>query len=194
MRGKSLAMIALLTLPVVAGAQELSYRNVDFAYFPSAEIDTGSGGGDIDGDGFQLRGMLPVHENIFVFAEFESLNYDFDVDTTRFAVGAGGHWPLSNNLDIVGRLGFGRYEVDVGPFDDDDTGIIIGGRLRGMITPQFELEGGVEYYQVEVGGIDNQTVLVGEARYHFTPEWSAGLLVNIGSDVSSLGLHARFAF
>jgi hypothetical protein len=192
MKGKSLAMIALLSLPVAAGAQALSYSNVDFAYLPSAEIDNGAG--DIDGDGFLLRGMLPVYDNFFVLAEFESLNYDFDIDTTRFAVGVGGHWPLATNIDIVGRLGVTNYQLDFRGGDDDDTGLFFGGRIRAMITPQFELEGGVDFHQVEVGGVDDQTVIVGEARYHFNSQWSAGLLVNIGSDVSNYGLHGRFSF
>lgn len=192
MKGKSLAIIAMLSLPIAAGAQELSYRNVDFAYFPSSEIDTGAG--DIDGDGFQLRGMLPIYESFFVLAEFESIGYDFDIDTTRFAVGVGGHWPLATNIDIVGRLGLTSFDIDTRGGGDDDTGLFIGGRIRAMVTPQFELEGGVDFHQVEVGGIDDQTVIVGEARYHFNSQWSAGLLVNIGSDISNYGLHGRFSF
>src|SRR5690242_13792834 len=124
MKGTSLAMIALLSLPIAAGAQELSYRNVDFAYLPSAEIDTGAVA--IDGDGFLLRGLLPVYDNFFVVAEFESANYDFDIDTTRFAVGVGGHWPLASNIDIVGRLGITNYQIDTRGGDDDDTGLFFG--------------------------------------------------------------------
>lgn len=189
---------ASLTLPTTAlsatpaRASSMSYSTVDFAYFPSAEID--SGNTNIDGDGFQLRGSLPVYENYFVLAEFAQLNYDFDVDTTRFMVGGGGHWPLASNVDIIARIGVVNYKVDTAGGDDDDTGIFFGGRIRAMITPQFELEGGLEYFGIEVGTIDSETVFVGEARYHFTPQWSAGVLVNLGNDTTSFGLHARFAF
>ena len=193
MRLRILSLIATISmLPAVTTAANLSYQNVDFAIFLSSEIDAGNA--DVDGDGFQLRGTLPIANNFFAFAEFQVLNYDFDVDVTRFAVGGGGHWPLSSTVDIIARLGVSNIQVDVPGGDDDDTGLFVGGRIRALITPQFELEGGVEFYQVEAGAIDDETALVGEARYHFNSQWSAGVLVSIGSDTSNFGIHGRFSF
>jgi hypothetical protein len=170
----------------------MNYRNVDFTYLLSAEIE--GGGNNIDGDGFQLRGSLPVYENFFALAEFAVVNYEFDVDTTRFMVGGGGHWPLSSTVDIIGRVGVVNFKVDQGGADDDDTGLFLGGRVRAMVTPQFELEGGLEYFGIHVGTIDNETVFVGEARYHFNPQWSAGVVFNMGNDTSNFGIQARLAF
>ncbi len=189
----SFIVLSVLALPGIAAAQAFNYRNVDLTYLLSAEID-GNGGSDVDGDGLLLRGSLPVYENFFVLAEFESLNFDFDIDVTRFAIGAGGHWPINNKIDIVGRIGIVNLQVDVGRFDDDDTGLFIGGRVRGMVTPQLELEGGVELQQAEVGSIDSDTYLVGEARYHFNSQWSAGVLVNLGGDITRFGIQGRMQF
>ncbi|MDY6948599.1 MAG: hypothetical protein SXG53_23090, partial [Pseudomonadota bacterium] len=96
MNAKRLICATVLALPLVASAQNFSYRYVDVAHFPEAEIDTN--GFDVDGDGIQLRGSLPVYQNIFALAEFQDLDLDNGVDATRLMVGAGGHWSLGPNL------------------------------------------------------------------------------------------------
>ncbi|MBL8266823.1 MAG: hypothetical protein JNL55_10600, partial [Steroidobacter sp.] len=162
MNAKNLLCAALLTLPLAAAADDFSYRYVDVAHFPEAEID--ANGFDVDGDGIQLRGSLPVYQNIFALAEFQDLDLDNGVDATRLMVGAGGHWSLGKNLDLIARGGVVRYEVDFGRFDDDDTGLFAGVRLRALVAPKIEVEGGVEHLAVDVAGIDGDTYLIGEGR------------------------------
>jgi hypothetical protein len=194
MNAANLVFAALLTLPAVASADTFSYRYADVARFPEAEIDGDGDNVDVDGDGIQLRGSLPVYENIFVLAEFQALDLDNGVDATRFMVGAGGHWPLSTTVDIIARAGVVSYEVDFGRFDDDDTGLFAGARVRTTVAPKIELEGGVEHLRVEVAGLDNDTYLIGEGRYNFTPQWSAGLIITLGGDTSVFGAQGRFSF
>jgi hypothetical protein len=191
-RDMNLLAIAALLLPMALHAENFSYRNVDVAHFPKAEIDAGNI--DVDGDGFQLRGSLPVYQNFFVLVEFQDLSFDGGIDTTRFMVGGGGHWTLNNKVDVIARAGVVQYEIDVGRFDGDDTGLFIGGRVRAMVAPQIEVEGGVEHFRAQVGGIENDTYLIGEARYNFTSEWSAGLLLTVGGDTSVFGVQGRFNF
>lgn len=192
MNAKKLICAAVLALPLMASAESLSYRYVDVAHFPKAEIDAGDF--DVDGDGLQLRGSLPVYQNIFALAEFTSLDLDNGVDATRFMVGVGGHWSIGNNLDLIARAGVAQYEVEFRQFDDDDTGLFAGVRLRSLIAPKIELEGGVEHVAVEVGSIDSDTYLIGEGRYNFTPQFSAGLLITVGGDISVFGAQGRFSF
>ena len=192
MNAKNLICAAVLALPLVASAEELSYRYVDVAHFPEAEID--ADGFDVDGDGLQLRGSLPVYQNYFALAEFQDLDLDNGVDATRLMVGAGGHWPIGNNLDLIARLGVAKYEVEFGRFDDDDTGVFAGVRLRTLIAPKIELEGGVEHVAVDVASIDSDTYLIGEGRYNFTSQFSAGVLITLGGDVSVFGAQGRFSF
>jgi len=182
----------LLALPMAAAADGFSYRYADVAHFPKAEIDADSL--DVDGDGIQLRGSLPVYQNIFALAEYQELDLDNGVDATRFMVGAGAHWALNSNLDVIVRGGIVSYEVDFGRFDDDDTGLFVGARLRTTVAPKIEVEGGFEHLHVEVAGLDNDTYLVGEGRYNFTPQWSAGLIITLGSDTSVFGAQGRFSF
>jgi hypothetical protein len=192
MNAKTLMCAAVLALPLAASADNLSYRYVDVAHFPEAEIDAGSI--DVDGDGLQLRGSLPISGNVFALTEFQDLDMDNGLDVTRLLVGVGGHWPIGNNMDLVVRGGVVQYEVDFGPFDDDDTGLFAGVRLRTFIIPKLEIEAGFEHNAVDVATIDGDTYLIGEGRYHFTPQFSAGVLLTLGGDTNVLGAQARLSF
>ncbi len=192
MNATLLCAAAALALPGAASAADFSYQYVDLAHFPEAEIDAGSI--DVDGDGIQLRGSLPVYQNIFAFAEYQDLELDNGIDATRFMVGGGAHWPLSNTIDFIARGGVVSYELDFGRFDDDDTGLFAGARVRATVAPNIEVEGGVEHLRVEVAGLDNDTYLIGEGRYNFTPQWSAGLILTLGGDTSVFGAQGRFSF
>jgi hypothetical protein len=195
MRFRTVNLMALsaLALPLASPAETLSYRYADLAHFPEVSID--APGGDVDGDGVQLRGSLPVYENIFALAEFQDLNLDAGVDVTRLMVGAGIHWPMSNMLDLIARVGIVQQEVSVrSADDDDDTGVFAGARLRAIVAPKIELEGGIEHQRVEAGGLDNDTYIIAEGRYNFTPQWSAGVLLTVGGDTNVLGAQGRFTF
>ena len=194
MRLKAVNLIAAVTLalPMAVYADSFSYRYVDAAHLPNAEID-GDGGVDVDGDGIQLRGSLPVQGNIFALAELQDLDLDFGVDATRLMVGVGGHWPM-NGMDIIARGGVVQLEIDAGNFEDDDTGLFVGARLRANIAPKIEVEAGVEHVRVEVAGLENDTYLIGEGRYNFNPQWSAGVLFTVGGDTSVMGVQGRLSF
>lgn len=192
MNATRLISAAMLTLPLAAAADNLSYRYADVAHFMNAEID--APGVDVDGDGIQLRGSLPVYENFFALAEYQDLDLDNGIDATRFLIGGGGHWPMGSNLDLIARLGIISYEVDFGRSDDDDTGIFAGVRVRTTVAPKIEVEGGLEHTRVEVGGMDDDTYLIGEGRYNFTPQWSAGVIITLGGDTSVFGAQGRFNF
>lgn len=181
-----------LALPMAVQADSFSYRYIDLAHFPMAEIDGGPV--DVDGDGLQIRGSLPITGNAFALAELQDLDLDNGVDATRLMVGAGGHWRLINGMDLIARGGLVQLEVDAGNFDDDDTGLFIGARLRTNIAPKIEVEGGFEHTRVEVAGLENDTYLIGEGRYNFTPQWSAGVLFTLGGDTSVFGVQGRMNF
>jgi hypothetical protein len=187
----ALACLALM-LPIAGQAADFGYSFVDFAVIPEAEFD--SGDVDTDGDGFQLRGSLTVHQNYFALVEIADLGLDNDVDFTRWTIGAGGHWPINQKLDFVARGGLMRYDIDGRFGDDDDLGFFIGGRVRAQIIPKVELEGGVDLTTAEVEGYEDEIILVGEGRYHFNSQFSVGGFLNLGDDSSALGVYGRLNF
>jgi hypothetical protein len=187
----ALACLAMM-LPIAGQAADLGYSFVDFAIIPEAEVE--SGDFDVDGDGFQLRGSLTVHQNYFALVEIGDFEFDNDIDFTRWTIGGGGHWPINEKMDFVARGGLVRYDVDTRGGDDDDLGFFLGGRVRAQILSNVEVEGGVDLTTAEVGGYEDEIMLVGEGRYHFNSQFSAGGLLNLGDDSSQIGIYGRFNF
>ena len=187
----ALACLALM-LPIAGQAADFGYSFVDFAIIPEAEFDAGES--DVDADGFQLRGSLTVHENYFALVEISALELDYDVDFTRWTIGAGGHWPINQTLDFIARGGLMRYDADYQNGDDDDLGFFAGARVRAQIAPKVELEGGIDLTTAELGNYDDEIILVGEGRYHFNSQFSVGGLLNLGDDATQLGIYGRFNF
>jgi hypothetical protein len=188
----ALAALALM-LPIAGHAANFGYSFVDLAIVPEVEIE--SGDFDVDGDGFQLRGSLAVAQNFFALVEIEDIEFDNDVDFTRWIVGAGAHWPINQTLDFVARGGIVRYDIDFGRFgDEDDIGFFLGGRVRAQVIQNVEVEGGVDLTTAEVAGFEDEIILVGEGRYHFNSQFSVGGLLNLGDDSSQIGIYGRFNF
>jgi hypothetical protein len=175
-------------LPLASHAETMSYSYAELGYVDT-EFD--GEGFDVDGDGFALRGSLPVHPNFFVFAGYQDLSFDFDLDLSLLEVGGGGHWPLTDKIDLIGKVGIVKAEVEVGQFDDDDDGFLVGARLRGAVAPKFELEGGFDYRDIDAG---DETTIVVEGRYFFIDQLAGGLGLSFGDDVTSLGLNVRYTF
>jgi hypothetical protein len=190
----AIAALAML-LPISGQAATFGYSFVDFAIVPEAE--TEGDNFDIDGEGFQLRGSLAVTDTFFALVEIADLEFEegnLDVDFTRWLIGGGGHWPINQSLDFVARGGIVRYDVDAGRFDEDDIGFFLGGRVRAQIVQNVELEGGVDLTTAEVPGFEDEIVIVGEGRYHFNDQFSAGGLINLGDDSSLIGVYGRYNF
>jgi hypothetical protein len=176
-----LAATAALVLPIAGQTADLDYSFVGLDYM-DVEVDSA------DADGFALRGSLAVHPNVFVFAQFADLEFDRGVDGEAWNIGAGGHWPLNDAWDLVGKLGIVKQEV--GRFDED--GALLSGGVRGKLTPQLDLDAGLEYADLKEP-FDELTVFA-ESRYNFTNQLSAGLLVRFGDDVQAFGISGRFSF
>ena len=175
-------------LPLASHADVMDYSYAELGYV-DADFDADAFDTDVDGDGFALRGSLAVNPNFFVFAGYQDLDFDFDVDASLLEVG--GHWPLSDKIDIIGKLGIVKAEVDVGRFNDDDDGFLLGARVRGVVAPKFELEGGFDYRDLDIG---DETTIVREGRYFFIDQLAGGVSVAIGDDNTALGLNVRWTF
>jgi hypothetical protein len=188
MQRRTLSVLAALAaaLPLATQADTMDYSFVDLGY-----VDTERDYSNVDGDGFALRGSIAFLEQFFGFAEYEDLGFDFGVDVTQFKIGVGGHVPINEKIDLAGRFGIVKADVDAGPFvDADEDGFTLGARLRGQVMPRFELEGGFDY--VDLGDGDD-TSIVAEGRYFFTDTFSGGLRLAFG-DADTIGVGMRLTF
>ena len=177
--------LMLAAAPLAALAEDMSYSYIDAAY-----VDT-----DVDGassaDGFGLRGSVGFAENYFVFGEFTDQSAGGS-DLTTYGVGLGGHYRIAENLDLVGRLGWIKAELDVGFAEADDDGYLVDFGLRGRVGDAVELEGGVRY--TDFGDRGDSTGLFVGGRFHFNETWALGAEYQDGDETSTLLAYVRASF
>ena len=181
------ALGAAMTMPAIAD-DDMSYNYVEAAYVDT-EIDDGL---DVDGDGVFVNGSVELGDTFFLTAGYGSQEFDFSVDLDQWAVGIGGHAPISDNIDFVAALRYIDAEVDT-PFGDiDDDGYGAGVGLRARVTDNIELEGGVNYVDLDDGGDDTSFAFGG--RYYLTENFALGAGVELGDDVTSWQAGVRVEF
>ena len=181
------ASLMLAALPLASHAEEMSYSFIDLGYVET-EID----GVGPTADGFALRGSVGFAEHYFAFAEFSDQSVaGFDVEQT--AVGLGGHYGLSETLDLVGRAGWVTADVSGFGLGLDDDGYLVSAGLRGRIGENVELEGSVIH--TDFGGTDgDDTAFAVGGRYHFNKTFAVGAEYQQSDDVSSILAGVRISF
>jgi hypothetical protein len=178
--------LMLAATPLAAMADDMSYSYVDLAYVET-DIDNAP-----TADGFGLRGSVGFAENWLAFAEYSDQSVQ-GIDITQYAVGLGGHYGVADNLDLVGRLGYFKVELDAGGgLNADDDGYLIDFGLRGRVGDAVELEGGARYTDLTDGG-DDTSLFVG-GRFHFNQTWALGAEYQSGDDVSAILAYVRASF
>lgn len=187
------ALTALLLVPAASFAApppaELRYDFVGLG-LTFGEVDTV--GDDSDFTNFTVGGSWGFHENFALFGrvsggEVEAIG---DVDTSQVSIGINSHFPITDTLDIVIPVAIEWADFDGPGFSDDDTGYSLGVGVRALLSPAWELSGGIQH--VDVFGSD-QSLYV-NARWHMTSLFSMGLGGEFGDDVSAILLDARFSF
>ena len=95
----ALAAVAILAgTPVAAQASDFSYSYAEAGW---ARV-------DIDGlsekfDGFMLRGSVGIADSFFLSADYVDVGSG-GVDFQKYSLGFGGHYPLSDVVDLTGRV------------------------------------------------------------------------------------------
>jgi hypothetical protein len=182
-------LVSALTLLNVASAAPVSYTNLD-AGFIRNELDS-STRDDLDGEGLLVRASVSLNESIFVFGHLTDVGYDDGIDGTTWALGVGGHVPVTTALDLVGRVGFLRNDINTGGGRDNEHGYVISGMARGLVMSNLELEGGVQHSHLT--NSENNTSVIVDGRYFFTTNVAAGAALQLG-DSRSFGIYARISF
>lgn len=183
-------LVAGALMPIAALAQE---GRLDYTYVEAAYVDTERDAGpfDVDGDGLALKGSLSITDTVFVFADYNSYDYDFGLDATGYELGAGMRWGLKPELDLTADVAYVHAEVDLpggGDFDDDGLGLGVG--LRSRVHDQIEVQGGIRYVDLD----DSDTFLTLGGRYYFTETVAVGLGLELNDDDTSWRLSIRAEF
>lgn len=195
--GTSFLASALLMTSAFA-AEGPRYTYVQAGYV-DLEIDGDGGfGGDLDGDGFSIGGSLAVTDMFHLFTEYADIDLDLDnssigADYSVFAIGGGINYAMSDTVDLVGRLSYLDAEVEVDTFGSaDESGYGIFAGARAMMSPAWEVNGGLEYSDLG-DGIDGTTFSLG-TLYSFTEIFAVGAGIAFGDDTTSFTLGARLYF
>ena len=193
MKKTNIPTCGLLALAMLGSASaiadDLNYNYVQAAYLDT-EIDDSAF--DVDGDGLSLSGSVELGESMFLTAGYAAQEFDFGIDLDQWAIGVGGHLPISDSVDVVGSLSYVDAEIDsrFGGADDDGYGASIG--IRARVADNVEVEGGINYVDLDAGGDETSFGIGG--RYYFTPEFALGAGVDLGDDVTAWSVGVRFEF
>lgn len=180
-----LSGLMLAAASVATQAQDMSYSYVDVGYVESDVDDAPSA------DGFGVRGSAAFAENWFVFGEYSSQDLG-PAEIDQFAVGFGGRYGLTQEMDLVGRVGYVDGEASAGPFTIDVDGYLLSVGLRGQIGEGFELEGRIDHVDLGDDGDDTSIAIAG--RYFFTEMFAIGAELSSSDDVDTIFAGVRFSF
>lgn len=180
---RTIVLASLLALPLAAQAQD----DFDYTYVEGAFVNGDSDVGllNIDLDGIRIGASYGFGDSFFVVGSYSDLDYDFGVDGSVLALGAGFHTRISDDLDFVADLSY--IDTEVGNSSDNGYGINAGVRAR--VSDDFEVEGGVSYVDLD----NSDTGLRIAGRYYFTGRFAvAGEIVD--NDGMSWAIGVRYEF
>jgi hypothetical protein len=160
---------------------ELNYTRIDFDDL------------DADGDLLGVGGSIAVTDLFHLFASYDDGEIeadgpvDADADYSQMRLGGGINYPVSETVDLVGQVSWVNLEIE--DFDEDGLGLF--GGVRAMLTPKFELNGGVSY--VDIDDSDDTALEVGGV-YSFTDMFAVSARASFGDEVTFYGVGARLYF
>lgn len=184
-------LICVLAFELTASsafAQETADRPLSYDYLFGGLALTA-----IDTGGLEIGGSFTVAPNVHAFASYQDWELNENADRSILQVGAGYHWDLSSDLDLVVSLAFADSQLDFrGPGKIDDDGLILGFGLRNWLSDS--IEGYADILLDDSLGRDVDSVLRLGGEYHVNPNFSIGGRVRIDEDETTLFFGARFYF
>lgn len=181
---KFVALGALAAMAIGASATAAAQSASGFSYnLLEGSIISGD-----DYDGFGINGSFSISPEFHVLGGVDLVELDNGgPDVSILNAGLGYNRAINNVLDLVATGGLKRYKVDGG---GSDTGFGLGVGVRWKLLPQLEVNGGLEYVDVN----DSDTVLKLGARWYFSPQFAAGVDLNDDDAGSALRFALRYDF
>jgi hypothetical protein len=173
--------------PAQAQAQSATPFPYTFAYVNYAMTDVSS-------NGFEIGGSIEVTDEIHAFLAYQDWEFSNNFDRRTWQLGAGYRWALSPNADVIAHAAWGdtRIRRPGPPPNIDNSGLIIGGTIRGRAAENLELVGSILLDNSVRSGVD--AVLEFGGQYYFNSAFSLGGRIRLDEDDSTLFLGGRYHF
>lgn len=175
---KTLLAALLVAAPFSTMAASTSNGNLDVYYVDSSlELDAG-GTVDFDGDGFGVRGSGKIADNVFVFGEYQNVEYDpingVELEFQQLRAGLGYLFSSSEQVDFYGKASFLNFQLESNVTDSaDDNGWGVHGGLAFKPASGVTLFGELGY--IDVGDLSGPEYNIG-ASFNFTEQF--GVVAN----------------
>lgn len=190
-------LLASAALTGQAAAQAGGGFSYTFIEGGLASQEYNAGRKDQDLLGTQLVGSLALAPGLFAVADYEYLNDD--LSTTSASIGPGAHLPAAAGLDFYATVTLEYLEYD---WDDrnseDDTGLGATAGFRYALMERTEINGEIEYIDIDEVTGDELLNLYATALYEIAPriEGVGELRINDAGEGDNLGalIGARYNF
>ncbi len=184
----SLIAATILTATSFAASASHDKPTIEVGYI-SQTLEAKSFGVDADGDGFGVRGLMPLPMNTFLAAGYEWTTVEqagIDADIEQARLGGGYGLAISGSLHLYGQLEYARLKLD----DDSVEGFAAHVGLRGEVTPSLEMYSRIGYVDLE-NDADGYEAIAG-ASYDFGKvslfaEYKMLSIEDVDGDESELG-------
>ncbi|RUO26858.1 hypothetical protein CWE09_09260 [Aliidiomarina minuta] len=181
-------LASMISAPVLA--QTPSFNYVEAGYFDSDGL-----------DGFNASLVRELSDDFVILADFSYASDSFmgvDVDATTLSGGIGYRYAISEQTVLVAgpQLLYARVKASTSfngqSFSDSDSEVGFGllGMVRHMVTDQFELNGGLQHYNI--ADSSSTDAFIG-ARLHLNEQFSlSASLAFDDADTVSVGVAYHF--
>lgn len=185
---KILILLAGLLVQGTAIAQTTAQQSagLSYSYVELRFVDVDVSGGD----GIRFNGSYDFGNHWLIVGGITSLDFNNNVDTTAYELGAGYVWHYSDDFDLTSTLRYVNAEIDNPAQNIDDDGFAFSAGTRGLLTPKFEIRGSVNHINV----FNSDTYLELGGDYYFTSQFAAGLSLEFAGDTDVITIGARWFF
>jgi hypothetical protein len=142
---------ALLTITVLGATTALAQSSeFRYTYLQGGYVNVDLDAPSADGDGLFLGGSLLVADLLVLSADFTYVDFTRGIDTRELEFGLGVPLPVRPGFDAIIRTGYinGKVKTRVGNFDNNGWFVGLGGRW--MATESVELNGEVQFRDLDV--------------------------------------------
>lgn len=162
-----------------ADSHDSSNNGINYSYAEIRFVDVDGG------DGIEFGGSYRINREFYGVASFQDLDVNRGGDLEILEFG-GGYIRPYENIDLA--IEFTLIDADFS--GDSESGFSLAGGARGFFSPELEWRGYAKHVDIE----ESDTFLELGGDYHFNESLSAGVTIELGSDLDTLTIGGRFHF